>query len=712
MSASLPNDYVKNINLTNISISITSEEAAIVENASIDAMDVNISEESENATSSNISGPTQIENCGSIQNTWPPTDYVLLPPGSQASEAYHVAVIGDSIAWGNGLCRENKYYYLVADWLRKVRNQPVEVKVYAHSGATISGISGPNCQTDNPALNSGCPTLTEQINSIQNSADVDLVLVSGGANDVGVLTVLDLEIPADELRNRCESMEGSMSTLLGSLLTKCNNAKIIVIGYYPAISEESNVDLLRNEYKKIMDKDLPNNLDDSEIKRRFIENSQAFDIGFDAGLKKAVTNCNSDRVAFADINFMPNNCYGASEKWLWFLDYSLNPPYWAKTDDELFDYRNSLITEDDSDNRFNAMGHPNRDGAKEYARTIEGSTVTLLNLPTVALQAAANNKYVCAENGGNLPLIANRGAIGSWETFDLIDLGNNNVALLAVNGKFVCAENGGNLPLIANRGAIDSWETFDLIDLGNNNVALRAHANNKFVCADNAGQLPLIANRNSYAQWETFKLIYLSNRAPTTPSIPSYGPTTGTVGTSYSYSTSATDPDGDQVKYTFDWGDETTSVTNLVNSDETGSASHSWNVAGTYQVKSRATDSKGASSGWSNALSVSITTGTSNAIALQAANSQFVCAEGGGGGAVVANRNAIGAWETFKLFDRGNGNVALQAANSQFVCAEGGGGGAVVANRNAIGAWETFKLITDPCKATSHTHTLCPRWKC
>ncbi|HPL21951.1 MAG TPA: hypothetical protein PLY74_13315, partial [Methanothrix soehngenii] len=65
----------------------------------------------------------------------------------------------------------------------------------------------------------------------------------------------------------------------------------------------------------------------------------------------------------------------------------------------------------------------------------------------------------------------------------------------------------------------------------------------------------------------------------------------------------------------------------------------------------------------------------------------------GGGGAVVANRNAIGAWETFKLIDRGNGNVALQAANGQYVCAEGGGGGAVVANRNAIGAWETFKLI-------------------
>ncbi len=80
-------------------------------------------------------------------------------------------------------------------------------------------------------------------------------------------------------------------------------------------------------------------------------------------------------------------------------------------------------------------------------------------------------------------------------------------------------------------------------------------------------------------------------------------------------------------------------------------------------------------------------------MALQASNGQYVCAEGSGGEGVVANRNAIGAWETFRDIYRGNGNVALQAANGQYVCAEGSGGDGVVANRNAIGAWETFKLI-------------------
>ena len=37
----------------------------------------------------------------------------------------------------------------------------------------------------------------------------------------------------------------------------------------------------------------------------------------------------------------------------------------------------------------------------------------------IALQSHANNRYVCAEDAGNSPLIANRDAIGPWETFKM-----------------------------------------------------------------------------------------------------------------------------------------------------------------------------------------------------------------------------------------------------------------------------------------------------
>ena len=100
---------------------------------------------------------------------------------------------------------------------------------------------------------------------------------------------------------------------------------------------------------------------------------------------------------------------------------------------------------------------------------------------------------------------------------------------------------------------------------------------------------------------------------------------------------------------------------------------------------------KTAPSKWSN--SVVVNTNQPISIALQAFNGQYVCAEGGGGREVVANRNAIDPWETFRLIDRGNGNIALRASNGQYVTAENGGGGPVLANRNSVGPWETFKLI-------------------
>lgn len=63
-----------------------------------------------------------------------------------------------------------------------------------------------------------------------------------------------------------------------------------------------------------------------------------------------------------------------------------------------------------------------------------------------------------AENGGDSPLIAKRIALGPWERFICIELGNNKVAIQSKNnGQYVCAGNGGAQPLIANRGAIGPW---------------------------------------------------------------------------------------------------------------------------------------------------------------------------------------------------------------------------------------------------------------
>jgi hypothetical protein len=97
----------------------------------------------------------------------------------------------------------------------------------------------------------------------------------------------------------------------------------------------------------------------------------------------------------------------------------------------------------------------------------------------------------------------------------------------------------------------------------------------------------------------------VNNRPPEVPEEPS-GPASGYVGTSYAFSTSSTDPDGDSIQYTFDWGDGTCSTTGYLASGCVASLSHSWGKPGVYAVKVMATDNKGSSSSWSSSINFQV----------------------------------------------------------------------------------------------------------
>ena len=63
------------------------------------------------------------------------------------------------------------------------------------------------------------------------------------------------------------------------------------------------------------------------------------------------------------------------------------------------------------------------------------------------------------------------------------------------------------------------------------------------------------------------------------------------------------------------------------------------------------------------------------------------------GQTILPKCSAIDAMCKFNAIGQGNGNVALQAFRGQYLCAEGGGGDGVAANRDWVAGWETFKLI-------------------
>lgn len=96
------------------------------------------------------------------------------------------------------------------------------------------------------------------------------------------------------------------------------------------------------------------------------------------------------------------------------------------------------------------------------------------------------------------------------------------------------------------------------------------------------------------------------NQAPKKPEAP-VGSNSGTAGTEYSYTTSTSDSDGDQVYYWFDWDDgSNTGWLGPYDSGEAISASHSWNSKGSYEIRVKAKDSNGAQSEWSDPLPVSM----------------------------------------------------------------------------------------------------------
>ena len=330
------------------------------------------------------------------------TDYPVTPDIVQNNEVFHLVVIGDSIAWGAGLEKDKKYSFLVAEWLSKQLKRPVNVKILAHTGATIGKTDDPRVQS--PDLSSGNPTLMEQVDSIPDPEHVDMILVSGGINDVTVDEIIKLDHlvePSEstlyyltpdlgrnawdsavsgkstcseaDLRQKTGEIKPLMQDLLNKLITNCPKATIVVTGYYPIISVKSTglTEAIRtlmpssqfiSDYQK---------LDNPIEKVQLSKKSDAFYDESTKSLEAAVQGTKSKRIAFARIEFKPENCYGAGkDSFLWRIESGQ-----TKTDDPLYECRVALVGDKngikDKRDKVAAVGHPNEKGAGLYFSAIK-----------------------------------------------------------------------------------------------------------------------------------------------------------------------------------------------------------------------------------------------------------------------------------------------------------------------------------------------------
>ena len=138
--------------------------------------------------------------------------------------------------------------------------------------------------------------------------------------------------------------------------------------------------------------------------------------------------------------------------------------------------------------------------------------------------------YVVAEGGGGDAVNANRTAIGSWETFTLLDLNGGSlesgdlVTIRSTGGYYMVAEGGGDDVVNCNRTEPFSWETFRIQKVSGGGItaggtigsgdAISLQAANgwsggggNYVVAEDGGGSVVNANRPAVASWETFTII-------------------------------------------------------------------------------------------------------------------------------------------------------------------------------------------------------------
>ncbi|WP_310603025.1 cellulase family glycosylhydrolase [Anaerosporobacter sp.] len=108
----------------------------------------------------------------------------------------------------------------------------------------------------------------------------------------------------------------------------------------------------------------------------------------------------------------------------------------------------------------------------------------------ISIQSSANGKYVCAEDEGASPLVANRDSAGGWEQFKVVYNSDNTVSFQSsANGKYLCAVIDESNQLLARSAQIGTWEKFKCTAYGSNEVIIQAVANNKYISVNTGNSI-------------------------------------------------------------------------------------------------------------------------------------------------------------------------------------------------------------------------------
>jgi lysophospholipase L1-like esterase len=303
----------------------------------------------------------------------------------------NVLAVGDSIIWGQGNADDSKFVNRVCAWLGTHAPAPT-LTTLAHSGAVASPTANDAAPPVWGEVPEAAPSIGAQIDTAVRALDpssVDVVIVDGGINDVSPYHVVVAD-PFDP--NGLEKLgavtnqvfAGPVRALIDRTVATFTKARVVVTGYYPIISESTNVRALVQLMKHLPRPTgvanffdlIAEHLADEMLgiviepeRRRMIEQSTLFATLSTRLLRSAVAaHAGERRVFFADPGFGPDNAFAAPKTWLWYgADDPLAPERLRRYGEHLllqpFDW--PFVTP------LASMCHPNVAGSGAYAAAIE-----------------------------------------------------------------------------------------------------------------------------------------------------------------------------------------------------------------------------------------------------------------------------------------------------------------------------------------------------
>ena len=146
------------------------------------------------------------------------------------------------------------------------------------------------------------------------------------------------------------------------------------------------------------------------------------------------------------------------------------------------------------------------------------------------------------------------------------------------------------------------WDTIIGGDMYDTTYTVDATSDGGFIVS---GMTKSFGSGGNFNAW-LIKVLDYENQRPDKPEKPE-GESVGTPGKNYTYSCCATEPDGEQLYYIWDWGDGNyTYWLGPYSSGDICEATYSWAEKGDYSIRVKVKDIYGGESDWSDPLSISM----------------------------------------------------------------------------------------------------------